>query len=206
LWYPDGRHLLFAADSGRVSVEERPVWRMLTRLNVDNPEKREILVREPQVYSTYDWLIPGQVLAVSTGWDDAWRWWMLHRSGEIVDIGVTPQWLLGYQHFAWLPGKGVAVLAHNEQDGVSMLEIRDVNGTLLHSHQLSGFMGFPPLERVWALRGSPCGKFLALAIQGPGGGNLWVVNTGESLDFRLITPLINEGHLLVSEQWGDCLV
>ncbi len=193
LWYPDGRHLLFAADSGRTSVEERPVWRMLTRLNVDNPDEREILVREPQVYSIYDWLIPGQVLGVSTGWDDAWSWWMLHQSGEIVDIGETPLWLLGYQHFAWLPGKGVTVLAHNEQDGVSMLEIRDVNGILLYSHQLSGFMGFPPLERVWAMQGSPCGKFLAFAIHGPGGSNLWVVNTREDLDFRLITPLNNEG-------------
>ncbi|MBS3902011.1 MAG: PD40 domain-containing protein [Dethiobacter sp.] len=189
LWYPDGRHLLFAADSGRASVEYRPVWRILTRLNIDNPEKREILVREAQVYSAYDWLIPGQVLGVSTGWDDAWNWWMLHQSGE---IGETPQWTLGYQFFAWLPGKGVAVLAHNAQDGVSMLEIRDVNGKILYSSQFCGFMSFPPLERVWLIQGSPCGKFLAVAIQGPGGGNLWVVNAGENLDFRLIAPLNNE--------------
>jgi hypothetical protein len=192
LWYPDGRHLLFAADSGRASMEYRPVWRILTRLNIENPEKREILVREPQVYSAYDWLIPGQVLGVSTGWDDGSSWWMLHRSGEIVEIGETPRWSLGHQFFAWLPGIGIAVLAHNAQDGVSMLEIRDVNGKLLHSNQFCGFTGFPPMEHFWFMQGSPCGKFLAFAIQGPGGANLWVVNTGENLDFRLITPLIGE--------------
>ena len=192
LWYPDGRHLLFVADSGRASVEYQPVWRILTRLNIENPEKREILVREPQIYSTYDWLIPGQVLGVSTGWDDGSSWWMLHRSGEIVEIGETPLWSLGHQHITWLPGKGVAVLAHNAQDGVSVLEIRDVNGKLLHSSQFCGFTGFPPLEHVWFMQGSPCGKFLAFAIQGPGGANLWVVNTGENLAFQLITPLIGE--------------
>ncbi|MEW5922310.1 MAG: hypothetical protein AB1796_15490 [Bacillota bacterium] len=188
-WYPDSKHLLYGRDSGREGGDGAPSPQVLTRINVDNPGEREELVGDPDYYVFYDWLIPGQVLGVVAGWDDLFSWWMLHQSGEKIDVGDYS--LDYYPQYAWLPGTGVAVAIASGQDGISVLEIRDVNGNLLRKKHLSGFEGYPRLERVGSLQASPCGNFLALTFYGADGQSLWVISTGEETGYQLITPSID---------------
>lgn len=198
LWFPDGRHLLFAHDTGQGGGDGAPHTQVLAVADALSPGKGETLGRE-DIFCGFTWLSPGEVVGVVSGWDDVFEWSILRLGQEETGADIAANLVTTDFYATWLPGKGAAIVYPRDDRVNSPLDLSllDYEGKKVASRQISGFEGYPGLLRVGNLDAAADGSVLVLELEGPGGPSLWAADPG-GLDLRFIAAPPRSGIPSVS--------
>lgn len=166
LWSPAGDYIVFAADTGKENTDGAPNSQVLTRVEVADPARRQVINPRESIFREISWLVPGEVLFVAVGWDDGYETNLVTLNGSWRSLADPLT--------AWGP---VVTASAVTGEGATMkdgfLHRMDRQGSLFRQARLEGFPGYNGFGRAIQLTLTPRGDRLAYTYELPGGTGLW---------------------------------
>lgn len=130
LWYPDGKHIFYFCDLGKELGDGAGRLQGMAKISAENGVKELIMPDKQGKFREAEWIVPGKVLQVVSGWDDGYFNHIVNLEEEkIVDLGEN---IIGdVYHTAVDINKGILLKAYG-----GVVEIYNEQGGMVNKYTL----------------------------------------------------------------------